>query len=446
MKRNLAFVGAHLGYPMDKTPLGGGAMVGLQLARHWAGRPDFRLIALGSGPQAPARGLDYVRLPEGGAQGQGLVKFSEFEYARFCRRFEKATTDWILERRAELDPRETVVVVNDVSEGPTLSRLTAAGYPIVSLWHVDVVDYFNRMYLKDMLAPERLTKLYERLRRAGPRVFVPDVLKLVFEKQRETVAHSSRMIFPSKAMAETVRRCYGPKDFGAKGVVVPWGVWPAPAVDAAAEAAKLRRHYQLRPDSTVLMTLSRISPEKGIHLLLEALRRLEAELRPGEDLCLFVCGEPAFMQGAAYMAQVRRAAAKLKKTRVFFPGYLCAESKQAYYRLADLFVSPSVHDSYGLNIVEAMQAGLPILASDHYGVRDILEPEFGRKVRYESLRAAPEGLAGALRYLLADKEHLKEMGRLAAVAAASSPFSTAAERVLSLSMELLKKEPAGVLR
>jgi glycosyltransferase involved in cell wall biosynthesis len=438
------FVGAHLGYPMDKTPLGGGAMVGLQLARHWA-RSGVRLTALGSGPEAPAEALDYVRLPEGGAAGKGLVRFSELEYARFCRRFETATTGWILERRGELDPRETVVVVNDVSEGPTLSRLAAAGYPIVSLWHVDVVDYFNRMYLKDMVAPERLTRLYERLRKSGPRVLIPDVFKLVFDKQRETVARSSCMVFPSKMMAETVRRCYAPEDFEARGVVVPWGVWPAPAVDPAPETARLRRHYQLRPDSTVLMTLSRISPEKGIHLLLESLRRLEPELRAGEDLCLFICGEPAFMQGASYMAQVRRAAAKLKKIRTFFPGYLCAESKQAYYGLADLFVSPSIHDSYGLNIVEAMQAGLPILASDHYGVRDILEPEFGRKVRYESLRAAPEGLAGALRYLLADKAHLKEMGRRAAAAAAASPFATAAERVLSLSLGLLK-EPAGAAK
>ena len=47
-----------------------------------------------------------------------------------------------------------------------------------------------------------------------------------------------------------------------------------------------------------------------------------------------------------------------------------------HIRLAELFVSPSVHESYGLTLVEAMRAGLPILASDHHGVAEILRPEF----------------------------------------------------------------------
>src|SRR5207302_10534267 len=141
------------------------------------------------------------------------------------------------------------------------------------------------------------------------------------------------------------------------------------------------------------------------------------------DACLFICGEPAFMQGATYLKRVRKAAARLGRVRVFFPGYLAGADKQAYYALADLFVSPSIHDSYGLNIVEAMQAGLPILASDHYGVQDILEPGFGLKVRYQSLARAPEALAQALRELLPDGARLRRMGREAEKAAAASPFA-----------------------
>jgi glycosyltransferase involved in cell wall biosynthesis len=212
---------------------------------------------------------------------------------------------------------------------------------------------------------------------------------------------------------------------------------------AAAEAEGLRAHYQITPKTTVLMTLSRISPEKGIHLLLEALRLLEAKGSANEDLCLFICGEAAFMQGASYMRQVRKAAARLKKVRVFFPGYLADQQKQAYYRLAHLFVSPSVHDSYGLNIVEAMQAGLPILASDHYGVQDILKESFGRKVRYESLKQAPAGLAAALEKLVGDRVGLAGMGEHARRAAAASPFERAAATVLSQSLSLIKESRAA---
>ena len=246
-------------------------------------------------------------------------------------------------------------------------------------------------------------------------------------------------------MAETINRCYSPEDFQTRGAVVPWGVWPSTADMklAAEEAEQLRAHYQITPKTTVLMTLSRVSPEKGIHLLLEALRLMEAKGLASEDLCLFICGEPAFMQGVAYMRQVRKAAARLKKVRVFFPGYLADQQKQAYYRLAHLFVSPSVHDSYGLNIVEAMQAGLPILASDHYGVQDILKESFGRKVRYDNLKTAPAGLAAALETLVVDRAALAKMGESARKAAAASPFERAASTVLSLSLSLIKEGRAA---
>jgi glycosyltransferase involved in cell wall biosynthesis len=191
------------------------------------------------------------------------------------------------------------------------------------------------------------------------------------------------------------------------------------------------------------MTLSRISPEKGIHLLLEALALLEQEGFLAErDLCVFVCGEPAFMQGTAYQRVVLRAAAKLKKARVFFPGYLDSGEKQAYFKMAELFVSPSVHESYGLTVVEAMRAGLAVLASDHYGVRDLLEPGFGRRVRYPSPREAPAALARELKELLAKPEALPEMGRLARRAAAGMPFQRAADRVLETARGLAVAEAA----
>lgn len=429
--KNLIFVGSHLGYPMDRTPLGGGAMVGLQLARHWAPDASRRLAVLGSGPEAPSA-APYARLA--GREG-GLVDLGELEYARFCREFEEQTTRWILERAGEFPPARTAVLVNDISEGPTLSRLAAAGYSIVSIWHVDVVDYFNKLYLRRVFSPEKLTRLYERLRSASADRLVPDVLRLVFDKQRETVAHSKRILVPSSAMADTIRRCYGglvaDDELRRRIVVIPWGVWAQdPTAADENRASELRDYHGITPETMTLMTLSRISPEKGIHLLLEALRLLELNGRlDGRDVRLFVCGEPAFMMGRSYHARVKKAAAKLKDVKVVFPGYLDAAAKRAYLRLPQLFVSPSVHESYGLNVVEAMHAGLPVLASDHYGVRDMLPADAGRLVHYPSPRKAPPLLAAALGELLADRAGLEKMGRAARAAAQAMPFSAAAEAV-----------------
>lgn len=439
--RHLVFVGSHLGYPMDRTPLGGGAMVGLQLTRHWRPGGDWDLAVLGSGPEAPGGVARYARLA---AREGGLVGLDELEYARFCRDFEARTTDWILERRDELPPRDTAVVVNDISEGPDLARLSEAGYPVLSIWHVDVVDYFNKLYLRRMVEPERLTRLHERLRRAGVDRVLPDVLQLVFEKQRETVARSRRMVVPSSAMAATIRRCYGhlldEGELDRRLAVVPWGVW---AEDAAAadenRASELRDYHEIGQDAFVLMTLSRLSPEKGVHLLLEALRLLEASGRlEGRDVRLFVCGEPAFMMGEAYYRRLKKAAARLTKVKVVFPGYLDAAAKRAWLRLPHVFVSPSVHESYGLNVVEAMHAGLPVLASDHYGVRDTLPPDAGVVVHYPSPRKAPPRLAEAILGLMDARAALPGMGARARAAAEAMPFSAAAEAVRVAALGMLE--------
>jgi len=426
---------------MDRTPLGGGAMVGLQLVRHWDPGVSWRLIVLGSGPQAPSPSVEYVRLA---GRQEGIVDLSELRYARFCREFEVATTEWILSRRDEFNSEETAIVVNDISEGPALEDLARAGYRILSIWHVDVVDYFNKLYLRRFTAPENLTRIHERLLSLGVEWILPDVLELVFGKQRQTVLHSTRLVVPSSAMADTLVRCYGglvgEAELRSRIAVVPWGVWaqdPSPVDEN--RASELRDYHEIGPDTFVLMTLSRISPEKGIHVLLEALRRLEADGRlEGRDVKLFVCGEPAFMMGQAYHRKIKQAAARLKRVKVIFPGYLDAEAKRAYFRLPHLFVSPSIHESYGLNVVEAMHAGLPILASDHYGVRDTLSSDAGRLVHYPSPKKAPALLAEALAEMMSDREKLKKMGAAARAATEAMPFSAAAGAVLAAAKGMLQ--------
>lgn len=447
----VVFIGSHLGYPMDRVPLGGGAMVGLQLARRWAGSASergARLVVLGSGPVPPAAGLEYVQLADPGAD-PGLTRLSELGYARFCREFEAATTAWVLERRGELPPEETVLVVNDISESPDLERLAAAGYRIVSIWHVDVVEFFNRIYLGGLFRPELWTRAYRRLARWGLDRGAPDVLRLVFDKQRQAVRCSDLLVLPSGQMAQTVRRCYEGEDGRAlepRTLVLPWGGWAEPIDEAAvaAEAARLRAHYQLRPDTRVVMTLSRISPEKGLHLLLEGLARLErSPLGRGLEVTAFLCGETAFMRGEAYGRRVRGAADRLKRFRAFFPGYLAGGAKQAYFRLADLFVSPSLHESYGLTVVEGLQAGLPVLASDHYGVAETLRPDYGRTVPFADPKARSRRLCEAMGELLGDRDRLRLMGRRAGAAARGMDFGQTAERLLDASLGTLGRVRAA---
>ena len=142
-------------------------------------------------------------------------------------------------------------------------------------------------------------------------------------------------------------------------------------------------------DARVLLALSRISPEKGQDLLLEAL--LEWEQRddyPTVPLWLFVCGDAAFMQGRRFFEKLRELAARMKRTRVVFPGYVTGERKRAFLALADLYVFPSRHESYGLTLMEALAAGLPAVCLDTTGARSVMREEFGALVPASGLRAA----------------------------------------------------------
>lgn len=414
----LIYVAAHGAFDASRIALGGGMAVCNALVRAWAqaGRFPITLIAPG---EAPSAGITHVRLPEtlpDGRPANELVHLSTFGYARFCRDFGAATTAFLAERARHHDPMRTCVLCNDISEGPDFEAVARMGYPIVTLFHVDVVHYFTRFYLRNRSRPDRLTRLYERVCRAGLQPVVPGVLRLVFGKQRDAVAYSRRLVVPSRAMATLLLRCY-PLVRPERIAVLPWGALHdrAPAGDVAAEEACIAAEHSLKPDDILLLTMSRISPEKGIHRALEALIRWEQEEDPLLDrIVLAICGDAAFMQGEETLRRLQALAAQLRRVRVLFPGYVAGARKQAWLRRAALYLFLSEHESYGLTLAEALGASLPVLTSDHGSARDLVPEDAGVIVECGSRRQAPERIFEALRGLLQQPERLRLMGEAAA--------------------------------
>ena len=350
----ILYVAAHGGPARESVPLGGGAAIFDRLVAEWTRtNVEFRSI-----------------VPS--IEGRELVRFSEREYARFCRSFEKSATDEILRH----DPATTVVLSNDVSEGPDFERLAARGFRVYTIYHVDVVAYVSAIYLHGWIAPETTVRWHRRLRWA-----LPAITNLVWEKQAASVHYSSGLIVPSEGMRDVLVRCY--PGCAEKIHVLPWGIWDTgPSVSAD----PLRAEYGIPPDARVLLTLSRISPEKGQDLLLEAL------LEWDPPLWLFICGAPAYMQGERFLAKLQRLASRFRNTRVIFPGHVTGDRKRAFFSLADLYIFPSRHESYGLTLLEALAAGLPAVCLDTAGARSVMRPEFGALVQKSGLRPAIEKL------------------------------------------------------
>ena len=108
------------------------------------------------------------------------------------------------------------------------------------------------------------------------------------------------------------------------------------------------------------------------------------------------------MVGSGALEGELRAAARQLELDITFVGFVNQSRMPALYHASDVFVLPSEDEPWGLAINEAMCAGLPIVASESVGcVPDLVQP--GRN-GFTFKSGDIEGLVGALRPLLADKE------------------------------------------
>ena len=387
------YTAAHGGFAAEHAPLGGGAAVCDMLCAEWARTRPFELE---------------LYKPRG-VTGAAITSFDTKAYARFCREFGQASTEFILKH----DPRTTAVLVNDISEGPDFKLLHAQGYRIVTLWHVDVVAYIASMYAKGLVSPRTLVKLD-----AAFGWMFPDMLNLVFDKQSDCLDYSFAHIVPTPDVKQTILETYSHINSG-KIDVVPWGAPPTSEPPAPRDAA--RAAFGIPHDAFVMLTLSRLSPEKNQQLLLDALYSWEQQRNfPARPMYVLVCGAAAYMQGARHEASLRANAARLRKTKVIFAGHVHGQRKREAFGAADLYVFPSKHESYGLTLMEAFQAGLPALTLKHVGAAALMDPAFG-------VMTTRSGFLPALQRLVS--AGLPAMGAAARDHASAHPFAGAAARV-----------------
>lgn len=130
-----------------------------------------------------------------------------------------------------------------------------------------------------------------------------------------------------------------------------------PEFRPAAPATGLREKLGLRAGTFLIGAVGRLHPSKGMDVLISAFRATAPA-----DAALVILGE------GPQRAELEALGAG--DPRIHLPGY-CAEVHECLREL-DLFVSPSREESFGLAIVEAMGAGLPIIATAAEGPAEFL--------------------------------------------------------------------------
>lgn len=187
------------------------------------------------------------------------------------------------------------------------------------------------------------------------------------------------------------------------------------------DGAAFRAAHGIAPERPVALFVGRVAHEKNIEFLFHAIR--EARQRCPQVL-LVVAGE-----GPA-MADLRsRASALGLAESIRFIGYLDrARSLPDCYAAADVFAFASRTETQGLVLLEAMAAGLPVIALSAMGTADILENTPGCFTPPDDPRAFGEVLG----HVLANREAWGYLGQEARQAAEAWSDGALAGRLAGL--------------
>jgi len=164
------------------------------------------------------------------------------------------------------------------------------------------------------------------------------------------VLSASRIICLSAFVAREVQERWKiPED---RIDLIPAGVDPVPDPEDVAMMEKRLQRLDVIPP--YLLHVGHHGPRKNLGLLLDAFARLESR-----ELHLILAGR----EGPA-TNPLRQACQRLGlEDRVHFLGYVLPEDLSALYQRATCFVFPSLEEGFGLPVLEAMAAGIPVVSA-----------------------------------------------------------------------------------
>lgn len=169
---------------------------------------------------------------------------------------------------------------------------------------------------------------------------------------RPMLGHSVGVICTARLEADLLMT-YGanPPRFSVPLPVVPVGATPE-------ARARFRSERGIPDDALVVLFMSRVDYKKGLEFLIPAL----AEAKKKHTKLWFVMagsGEPGFTAGIQRLASEAGVVPWMTET-----GFISGADKLGALSAADLFALPSLNENFGIVLVEALSAGLPLLISD----------------------------------------------------------------------------------
>jgi len=140
-------------------------------------------------------------------------------------------------------------------------------------------------------------------------------------------------------------------------------------VYAPIDKIRCRTMLHLNQDDKILFTFGLLDERKGFQFLIEAMSQLPAEYH---DVKCYISGD------GPYKDMLQNLIINLKMcARVFIFNRFDDKQVALWMNAADLFIFPSLRESFGIIQVEALGCGVPVVASDNVGSTDIINDTCG---------------------------------------------------------------------
>lgn len=253
------------------------------------------------------------------------------------------------------------------------------------------------------------------------RVSAPAVRRYVTRYANRCAA----VVVPSEWMVRRLRD----QRVTARIAVVPTGVLD-PDLLAALDPSGVRAAYGVPPHRSLLVTASRLAREKSVELVLRAFARIAA----GREAALLVVG------GGPEEAALRVLAAELGVAdHTVFTGLLPQRRALECVAAADVFLYASQTETQGLVVIEAMAAGVPVVAVAAGGVAEaVRDGETGELVPPDAPAIAARALA-----LLDDPGRRHRLGRAGAAAARAYTLAAVTRQLVDLYASVVPDQRAN---
>lgn len=222
------------------------------------------------------------------------------------------------------------------------------------------------------------------------------------------------IIIPSESMREILVNQYGLKD---RFTVIPTGIDLEAYQTASGDGIRKKRHWE---KDLVMISVGRLAPEKNWPLLLQA-TALVLKDHPHFRFVLIGDGpERKNLEALAKELGIRK--------RVTFLGSIAFSDIPDYMKAANLFGFASVTETQGLATLEAMAAGLPVVAVDGSGTRDILKHgQQGYLVKNSA-----EALAAGIKKMLSAPDRMQRFAEAAYKKAQSFNIEALTQKLLDV--------------